>query len=455
MGDNGDKREEHKERPLDVQPIDNHGDDEQTVDDHVDHAEDELVVEQSIAERKTDEPRVDEPRVDEHAEGIADKRADHTEDEEPSAAEPSPPERVADSDDVQPKKLKTALAVFSTFLVLFCLGAGVVLGMINYVLQALSPTEADGTVVQIEIPAGSNSTKIARILEEHGIIRDYEMFGYYLRYKNEGRTFKAGLYEMETGMSLDDIIAKLNAGDTVKIEMVRFTIPEGFTVVQMADRLSEEGLVDRDQFMQLLQQPERFTSPLLAEIPDDPNLVYKLEGYLFPETYEMKKGSSEQEMIQRMIDELERKLATLPVGWESQLETLGISLHDLLTIASMIEREVVVDHERAIVSGIIQNRLNIPMLLQIDATVQYALGEHRDTVLLPDLEVDSPYNTYTVLGLPPGPIAAPGLSAIRAALYPEETEYLYYVTKKDGTYEHYFAKTYEEHLRNKKMSENN
>jgi UPF0755 protein len=174
---------------------------------------------------------------------------------------------------------------------------------------------------------------------------------------------------------------------------------------------------------------------------------------MFPETYEMKKGSTEEQIIARMLQETDRKLATLPEGWQDAMEESGKSLHEIMTIASLIEREVVVDEERALVSSVIYNRLAEPMRLQIDAAVQYALDEPKERLLTKDLEIDSPYNTYKNDGLPPGPIASPSLASIEAALFPAESDYLFYVTKKDGSQTHLFAKTYNEHLRNIDKSE--
>ena len=134
--------------------------------------------------------------------------------------------------------------------------------------------------------------------------------------------------------------------------------------------------------------------------------------------------------------------------WQARAKELGYTPLEIVTIASMIERETSVDFERPIVAGVIYNRLEQGMMLQIDATIQYALGEQKDRLLYSDLEIDSPYNTYKIQGLPPGPIACPGAACIEAALYPEESDYLYYRTKNDGTGEHYFAETYEEHLAN-------
>jgi len=343
------------------------------------------------------------------------------------------------------KRLWLRLAAIALAAVLFV--AGIALGAAAYVAGALKPVEAAEEAVLVEIPGGMSSSAIAELLERQGLIRDAFVFRMYLRYKGEGHRFQAGRYEIRPGTAPDDIIAMLNAGDTVPEETLRLTVPEGWTVEQIADSLAALGL-DKARFLELAASPERFPDTKTADIPQDERLRYALEGYLFPETYDFPLDSGEQDIVARMLDELDRKLSSLPEGWEKRLDELGISFHQMMTIASLIEREVAVDSERALVAGVIYNRIRQNMPLQIDATVLYAMGEHKDVVLEKDLQVDNPYNTYRYPGLPPGPIASPGLKSIEAALYPESTNYLYYVTKKDGSNEHLFAETYEEHLKN-------
>ena len=323
--------------------------------------------------------------------------------------------------------------------------------MILFVTNGLSPLDP-GETVRLEIAPGMHSSAIAERLEEEGIIRNATIFSYYVRYKNEGSRFQAGVYDMHPGMTHDEIIAKLNAGDTVEEEMIRFTVPEGFTVAQIAERLAAHDFIDKETFLELTQRPDLFHFSFLEQIPDDPDIKFRLEGYLFPETYELKAEADERQIIARMIEELERKLAQLPPDWRERMEERGLDLHQLLTIASLIEREVAIDEERPIVAGVIYNRLERGMMLQIDATVQYLFDEQLEIVEYRHLEIDDPYNTYERLGLPPGPIASVGLRSIEAALYPEETSYLFYVTKKDGSREHYFAETFEEHQRNIELS---
>ena len=174
----------------------------------------------------------------------------------------------------------------------------------------------------------------------------------------------------------------------------------------MAKHLALLGYLNPDTFLELIQQPEQFSSQVVEQIPDHPDIKFRLEGYLFPETYELKSDADEREIIERMLKELERKLEQLPSDWRERMEERGLDLHQLLTIASLVEREVVLDEERPIVAGIIYNRLERGMMLQIDATVQYLFEEQKEIVEYRHLEIDDPYNTYQNFGLPPGPIAS-------------------------------------------------
>jgi|HigsolmetaAR203D_1030402.scaffolds.fasta_scaffold01152_20 UPF0755 protein len=347
-------------------------------------------------------------------------------------------------------KWKITMTVILSLLFLMAAGAG---GVLLYVWNGLKPA-SPGEPVQIEIPKGTSANRTAELLEQHGIIRNAFLFKYYLQLKDEGDHFQAGLYEMAPGMTNDEIIAMLNEGRTVKPPTFRFTIPEGYTLERIADKLASEGLVDKAKFLELADSAEaRKWSSAAASVPEDENLIHPLEGYLFPETYEMETGSTEADILKRMMAELDRKLDQLPEGWQDLLEERDMTLHDLLTVASLIEREVAVAEERPIVASVIYNRLAKGMPLQVDATVLYALGGTKDRVLDEDLEIDHPYNTYKIPALPPGPIASPSLASIQAALEPEDTEYLYYVTKKDGSRTHLFAKTLQEHQRNIRRSE--
>ncbi|MCG7380199.1 endolytic transglycosylase MltG [Paenibacillus sp. ACRSA] len=316
-----------------------------------------------------------------------------------------------------------------------------------YAWNMMRPLEASTEPIVFEIKSGTGTSKIAEQLQQEGLIRSGLAFKGYLKWKKQGSNFMAGTYSMNPGVSYEEIVNKLNNGEVVPEEMVKFTIPEGYTVLQMADKLSEEGIVDRDEFIKLANDPSAFDVDIIKDIPVDEELRYVLEGYLFPETYELKKDSSTHDVMQRMLEEFQTKVNSIP-NLETELQEKKLSLHELLTIASLVEREVVVDVERPLVAGVIYNRIHQDMKLEIDATVQYLLDKPKARLLFKDLKVESPYNMYLNKGLPPGPIASPSLPSIQAALQPEASEYLFYVTKKDGSSGHLFAKTYKEHQQN-------
>ncbi|MBD0381758.1 endolytic transglycosylase MltG [Paenibacillus sedimenti] len=347
----------------------------------------------------------------------------------------------------KPKRSKLKLIWLIIGLLLLVI-IGFVSGVGLYIANALQPMPASEQDARVSIPQGAGSGDIAKELEAKGLIKNSSIFTYYLKVKKQGSRFQAGEYSMKPGMTFDEMIEKLNKGETVKEEVIRVTIPEGYTIEQIADKLGDQTPWKADVFLQLADAQSQFKSDAIGTLPDNKNIKHRLEGYLFPETYEFKKGSTEQQFIERTIQELDKKLATLPSDWQDKLQARGLTVHQMLTIASLIEREVVVDDERALVSGVINNRLTKNMPLQIDATVQYLFGKPKERLLEKDLQIQSPYNTYLNPGLPPGPIASPSLASIKAAVYPEETKYLFYVTKKDGTKGHLFAETFDEHKKN-------
>lgn len=358
---------------------------------------------------------------------------------------------MAEALEQEPKKKSGWKIVLTVFLMIILLGAVAAGGAGYYVYRSLQPMAA-GEPVEVEIPPGTGSAAIAELLEEQGIIKSGTIYSAYLKYKQEGDRFQAGDYQLAPGMTLAEITGKLNRGDVIKAEMIRFTIPEGFTVQQIAEKLASEGVVNKESFLALANDPGQGAYEWVKGIPANAALRFRLEGYLFPETYEMKKESTEQAVLDRLLVEWEKKQKALPQGWEAQMEKLGLDFHGILTVASLVEREVAVDEERSLVAGVIYNRLKQKMPLQIDATIQYLFDKPKERLFEKDLQTPSPYNTYLNAGLPPGPIASPGLSSIKSALFPEETKYLFYVTKKDGSGRHLFAETFEEHKKNNAAS---
>ncbi len=341
-------------------------------------------------------------------------------------------------------------------LIILILVAGAAAGTYYYYNLLLEPVapEATGDYTRVNIPQGANTGIIAAILYDADLIQNELAFRAYVYQHDLGQGFIAGQYELSPSMDVEQIIEKIQAGD-VYTETLWFTIPEGYTINQIAARLAEMGLVDEEQFLNIAADPpaemkEEF--PFLEEI-DDPEVDYVLEGYLFPDTYEIFSDAGTYDIVKIMLRRMDQVINAEEYR-EKMLEK-GLSLHEILTVASLIEREARVDHERAIISGVIYNRLDIGQLLQIDATIQYILGETKEFLTYEDLEVESPYNTYQNPGLPPGPIASPGEAAIRAALNPEDSDYYYYNYKYDDSGEHYFSRTYEEHMENVRQAEEN
>ncbi|AIQ28425.1 aminodeoxychorismate lyase [Paenibacillus sp. FSL P4-0081] len=323
-----------------------------------------------------------------------------------------------------------------------------------YIWNGMQPVEPAGPAVTVTIEKGMGSSQIADLLEEKGIIKKGLFFKGYLKWVQEGSSFKAGTYNVSPGDTYDTLISRMNAGDVVKEDTVVFTIPEGYTATQVADKLAEAWNQKAEVFLQLIDSGAGLEAVGTLGIPENKELRHRLEGYLFPETYELAKDSTPQEVIEAMLEQLVKKLDTIP-EWKAKLANRGLTLHELMTVASLVEREVVVNEERPLVAGIIYNRLDKGQKLEIDATVQYLLDKQKERLYEKDLKVDSPYNTYKQEGLPPGPISSPGLASIEAAMTPEVSEYFFYVTKKDGSQAHLFAKTYKEHLANIEKSKQN
>ncbi len=347
------------------------------------------------------------------------------------------------------KRLVVLLAAL--FVVALAAAAG-----LNYfyesLLEPVNPSAVEEYRV-VEIPSGASTEVIAAILENENLIQNQLAFRYYARSKELGQSFLAGKYQLSPSMNVRQIADKIQSGD-VYAETAWFTIPEGYTIEQIAAALEEKGLADGEVILELAADPP---GSIIADYSylqdiDDPDLDYLLEGYLYPDTYEIYVDTEEEEIIKLMLKKMDQVLND---ECKRRAGELDLSLHEILTIASLIEREAAVDHERDVIAGVIYNRLAIGQLLQIDATIQYILGETKEFLTYADLEVQSPYNTYQNAGLPPGPIAAPGKASIDAALYPQDSDYYYYNYKYDGTGEHYFSHTFDEHLRNVQRAEKN
>ncbi|SHJ49628.1 endolytic transglycosylase MltG [Paramaledivibacter caminithermalis] len=312
----------------------------------------------------------------------------------------------------------------------------------QYFISLGFPVDKNSTDnILINIPKGASSSKIASILKDKNVIKNELYFKFISKQRKIGGKYQAGEYELNKAMNIDEIINKLIKGD-IYVEAVKITIPEGFELKQIVDRLvnNDELNINREQLIDIIENKD-FEFKFLKEIPKGKN---RLEGFLFPDTYLFKKDISEEEIVFKMLNRFDEIFQN---EYYKRAKELDMSIKDVITLASIIEREARVDKERKIISSVFHNRLKKDMLLQSCATVQYILGERKQNLTYQDLEIDSQYNTYIYKGLPPKPIASPGKASIEAALYPDDTSYLYFVAKGDGS--HVFSRTYSEHLKAK------
>ena len=282
---------------------------------------------------------------------------------------------------------------------------------------------------RVTVPAGASMREAADSLEAAGVIGSAKTFRFYAKLTRRDRSIKPGLYLLDRAASWNEVIDALVAGKGIVLTV---TIPEGWDVKTMVPSIAETMKIPAAS----LDSATRDTALIQRlGIP-----IGTLEGYLFPETYLIPEGSAALPVVRRLVSEFERRWKP---DWNAQLERLGMTRHQVMTLASIIEKEARVATERPTISAVYHNRLKRGMLLQADPTVLYALGRHAPRVLYRDLEVESPYNTYRNIGLPPGPIASPGTASIEAALFPADVPYLYFVAHPDGHHE--FRTTFREH----------
>jgi UPF0755 protein len=297
-----------------------------------------------------------------------------------------------------------------------------------------------GLEITVEIPAGSTARRIAEILVDDGVIADGGAFETEVRRQGAAARLQAGSYDVVTGAALEDLIAQLVAGPPA-LETFRLTVVEGLRIGEMLESLSEQTGFSVGDFEAALAAGDVGSVFLPAGLPADIPEVAYWEGLLAPDTYEFTVEATPDVILQRLADTLADRVSRQ--DW-SALVDLGLTPYDGLIIASLIEKEAKLDNERPIMSSVVYNRLDAGQRLQIDATIIYALGKNPGQLLLSDLEIESPYNTYLNDGLPPTPIGGVRVLSLEAAAQPEETEYLFYVlVDSDGT--HGFSVTLEEH----------
>jgi UPF0755 protein len=296
------------------------------------------------------------------------------------------------------------------------------LGVVIFIHFIRTPVNDKNTLtITVQIPKGSSFSKIADILSKAGLINHKFAFSLYARMKGAPRHIRAGEYELTSAMPPTVILDKLIRGE---IKGYRIPIPEGFDMRQVAYTLSQQKLIDEKKFLRLCAD-KAFVSSLGVKS----NTV---EGFLFPETYILTKSMDEKEIISLMVEQLWKKITP---EMKKRAEELGFTLEQIMTIASMIEKEAKVKQEKPLVAAVFYNRLKIPMRLQSDPTAVYGISGFEGPITREHLRKITPFNTYRIDGLPPGPIANPGIDSIMAALYPASVPYLYFVSKNDGSHQ--------------------
>jgi UPF0755 protein len=337
-----------------------------------------------------------------------------------------PDEQATDSDERLENRRKKIAAIifFSLFIVLW-----LVIHLLNRALTAKTLAEPGSPeFIMMEVAPGSSLSDIADQLAARATISNKFLFTIAAVARGSTRDLKAGEYRFETTMSILEVLSRLEQGN---VKLHEFTIPEGYTVKRIADRLDKSGLAEAEELMRLAEDP-KFCRELRVQSPT-------LEGFLYPDTYRVAKGLSAEELLRMMVAKM-REVWTE----ESSRGTMdGRSMKDIITIASIIEKEALYDDEKSLMASVIYNRLKKNIALQCDVTIRYPLDNYGVHLTYDDLEMDSPYNTYLYKGIPPTPICSPGLLSIRAALSPAETDYVYFVHMNNGR--HKFSVTLKEH----------
>ncbi|WP_438758828.1 endolytic transglycosylase MltG [Enterococcus sp. AZ126] len=319
----------------------------------------------------------------------------------------------------------------------------------KYVNAGLQPLDKkDNKLVQVHIPEDSSNKRIANILEENKIIKSGMVFNYYAKFKNL-TDFQAGYYQMAPDMSLDEIGALLREGGTAEPTQLadgKVTIPEGFDIDKIGDAIEENTDFKKDQFIELMKNQSYFDTmkekypELLESAAEAKDVRYHFEGYLFPATYDYYKDAKLEDFVEQMI----AKSNSVIEPFIPMVHAKGMTIQQVLTLASLVEKEGVKEEDRKKIAQVFFNRIAANMPLQSDISILYALGEHKELVTYKDLEVDSPYNLYKNTGYGPGPLDSPSEQAINAVLNPIPNDYLYFVAD-ISTGNVYFAETYEQH----------
>lgn len=313
--------------------------------------------------------------------------------------------------------------------IIFILAGIILLCCIYVAVELLTPLPTGGKNIEIKIPQGATFRQAVEILSQEQLMRDKGLFLFIGRISGLDRKIRAGYYSITGSLSPLDIFKMLKRGQIIEYEI---TIVEGDSLREIAEKLSEKGIINKEIFI-TLSSDEDFLALYDINAPT-------FEGYLFPDTYKIPKGMDPEDAIGMMINRMREKISAKLYARASEL---GLSERKILTLASIIEKEAVTDEERPLISAVYHNRLGKKIPLQADPTAIYGIKSFREKITANDLRRRTPYNTYVIKGLPPGPIASPSVKSIIAALYPADVPYIYFVSNNDGS--HHFSVTAEEH----------
>lgn len=327
--------------------------------------------------------------------------------------------------------------IVKIFMSLFLVFALILAGGYYYYRNNLAPVNSSQEVNKVEflVEKGTTPGVIAKKLKENNLIKDEKSFLAFVRLNKLDSQLKAGNYLLTDAMSVKEITDVIIKGVSIQ---KRFTVPEGFTIWQIAELMEKENIMTQDEFWDLAIEEDFPQFDFLKGLKKD---KHRMEGYLFPETYYISETENPKKIFEIMLTQYQTVRDRLPENKS------GLNEREALILASLVEAESMAPKERPVIASVFLNRLALNMRLECDATIQYALGKRKEIVLYSDLEIDSPYNTYRRAGLTPTPICATGESALRAVYQPEDTDYLFFFAKNDGTGEHIFNQTYAEHER--------
>ncbi|WP_373598325.1 endolytic transglycosylase MltG [Paraclostridium bifermentans] len=316
----------------------------------------------------------------------------------------------------------------------------VILALIGgYVYIQIGPYDKNSNKeIVVEIPNGSTLTDVSDVLKENKLIKNKTLFKLVAKFKPTENGVKAGKYLLKQSYSNSKILDILIEGKFYN-DGIKITIPEGSTYKEVVKILTDKGIGKTEVYEKLINNPKEFYNEFSYLNEKD---IKSLEGFLYPDTYYFNKDDSEKEVLSAMLKRFNQIYTD---KLKEQQKKMGLTLQQVVNLASIIEKEAVLDEDRPMIASVFYNRLDIDMPLQSDATIQYAFDERKDRVMYKDLKIDSPYNSYVNKGLPPTPISNPGVKSIEAALNPADTDYLYFVATMEG--KNNYSKTYEEHLK--------